>query len=113
MSTRLLRAAARGARIQKVMQDGEWIQSLSVPIYPSSLYRVHPEDSHLMYGKLATFFRECAAEPPISLYSKHNSHAYDAYCHFSNCGDYASLSGENRVTYLLLLAEFVEDEAFE
>lgn len=107
MSNRLLRAAARGARIQ-IREAVEWKPSHCVPTHESPAYRVHPEDAHLMYGSLATTIRKHAENPPVTLYRGYNSYVYDAYCRFSDVGDYGALSKKGRVIYLLLLAEFVE-----
>ena len=60
--SRLLFAAARGARIQATLA-GQWSTS---PLYealrPSynENRRIHPEDEHLQYGPISTALREMA-----------------------------------------------------
>jgi hypothetical protein len=62
--SRLLHAAARGARIEWLRSDGVWCKSAHcVPrIGPNAKYpwRIHPEDVHLQYGPISTALRESA-----------------------------------------------------
>ena len=65
--SRLLFAAARGARIQRLwfkMKDEpyNWEQAHCVTIAPESDYdwRIHPEYGHLQYGGISTALREIA-----------------------------------------------------
>ena len=58
--SRLLFAAARGARIQ-VMYLSKWIPLTHISIVPNKhAYRIHPEDAHLQYGPISTLLREMA-----------------------------------------------------
>ena len=58
--SRLLFAAARGARI-KVLYQRVWIPltHISLTLNPYT-YRIHPEDVHLQYGPISTLLREMA-----------------------------------------------------
>ncbi len=59
--SRLLFAAARGARVQlKVNQNVPWsaVHSGFIPIFESVHYRIHPEDEAYQYGPISTALRE-------------------------------------------------------
>ena len=58
--SRILFAAARGARIQ-VMYLSKWIPltHISLTLNPYT-YRIHPADEHLQYGPISTLLREMA-----------------------------------------------------
>ena len=113
--SRLLHAAARGARIQyKSPIDRNWKAS-AFRLWPSlhdcktadSLYRIHLDDAHLQYGPISTALREMAED-----YSWNPSWEH-----------YAAHAVEDRFTLLdrqhcetdyplfyLFLAEFLADE---
>ena len=59
--SRLLHAAARGARIGWE-HDGEWYSAMSMCIGPSKADNgtIHPDDAHLQYGPISTALREMA-----------------------------------------------------
>lgn len=60
--SRLLHAAARGARIQMMYRRG-WIPALAVRITDDMYkYRIHPADAHLGYGPISTALREMAED---------------------------------------------------
>ena len=105
--SRLLHAAARGARI-KVLYQRVWIPltHISLTLNPYT-YRIHPEDAHLEYGPISTALREMAED-----YSWNPSWEH-----------YAAHAVEDRFTLLdrqhcetdyplfyLFLAEFLADE---
>ena len=58
--SRLLHAAARGARIEADYK-GEWYLATYFHL-PSNIYvyRIHPDDAHLQYGPISTALREMA-----------------------------------------------------
>ena len=61
--SRLLHAAARGARIEALYQRC-WIPLTHISIVPNKhAYRIHPEDAHLQYGPISTALREMAEDP--------------------------------------------------
>jgi hypothetical protein len=59
--SRLLHAAARGARIQyRSPVDHKWKANFFLPNFLNdSLYRIHPDDEHLAYGPISTALRDC------------------------------------------------------
>ena len=61
--SRLLFAAARGARIQSEWQ-GIWSGVAGIHLVPKFNYRIHPDDEHLQYGPISTALRKMAEEPP-------------------------------------------------
>ena len=62
--SRLLFAAARGARIQSRWVDGTQWQTTSQFMFVDGMrhYRIHPDDAHLQYGPISTALREMAAD---------------------------------------------------
>lgn len=68
--SRLLFAAARGARVQYGHDKG-WLRTYYVSLAKTGLpYRIHPKDKHLQYGPISTALRKWAIEdaayaPPI------------------------------------------------
>ncbi len=60
--SRLLHAAARGARIQRLMQHPHrWENYQAVaPLRETDGERIHPDDAHLAYGPISTALREMA-----------------------------------------------------
>jgi hypothetical protein len=58
--SRLLFAAARGARIEALYQRC-WIPLTHISLEPNAhAYRIHPNDEHLQYGPISTLLREMA-----------------------------------------------------
>jgi hypothetical protein len=64
--SRLLFAAARGARIQ-TNDRGGWLDAAYIPTadYKGDDFRVHPDDEHLQYGPVSTALREMAKQPKV------------------------------------------------
>ena len=60
--SRLLHAAARGARIQSRWVDGTQWQTTGQFMFVDGMrrYRIHPDDAHLQYGPISTALREMA-----------------------------------------------------
>jgi len=65
--SRLLHAAARGARIQyRSPIDRNWKASAFLPnCQGDSRYRIHPDDEHLQYGPISTALREMAGDKTL------------------------------------------------
>jgi hypothetical protein len=61
--SRLLHAAARGARIQ-TNDRGGWLDAAYIPTadYKGDDFRIHPDDEHLQYGPISTALRERAGD---------------------------------------------------
>jgi hypothetical protein len=64
MNTRLLHAAARGARIEfRYEPTSKWFKCRYVPTKdanPTHQYRIHTDDANLAYGPISTALREFA-----------------------------------------------------
>ena len=64
--SRLLHAAARGARIGWKTFSGKWHPALSLTCMQSDFgrdaYRIHPADEHLQYGPISTALRMLAED---------------------------------------------------
>ncbi len=60
--SRLLHAAARGARIQSRWVDGTQWQTTCQFMFVDDMrcYRIHPDDQYLQYGPISTALREMA-----------------------------------------------------
>ena len=60
--SRILFAAARGARIEKPYPDPVvWVQTKFV-CTAGDLQRIHPDDAHLQYGPISTALRDMAED---------------------------------------------------
>jgi hypothetical protein len=59
--SRLLHAAARGARIETCYLSKKWQVAWAVRTVDDFYdYRIHPDDTHLQYGPISTALREMA-----------------------------------------------------
>jgi hypothetical protein len=111
--SRLLHAAARGARIQVMIDFNEWYDHNNPTIrgicdYPAS-HRIHPDDEALQYGPISTALREMAILPAPSFDGIELPHGY-----FSCLQNYWYQYGEcteelTRSLFLLILAESLAD----
>ena len=110
--SRLLFAAARGARIQKTNVDGEWRPTLEAPLIDTSecafSWRIHPDDLHLQYGPISTKLREAAADGQAWDLTGSMGRAADAIASYDAVWWYTPL--RERSLYLLILAEALADE---
>ena len=113
--SRLLHAAARGARIQSQWRDAhtptyqEW-QTNNQFVFIDTMrhYRIHPNDEHLQYGPISTALREMAED---------SSYRGDWECFFAHVAanefteyfDFWQGKPDNSLFYLIL-AEFLADE---
>jgi hypothetical protein len=107
--SRLLFAAARGARIQ-TNDRGGWLDAAYIPTadYKGDDFRIHPDDEHLQYGHISTALREMAEDPKYNSSWEHflaNSAANEFTEYFD------SRQGEpDYPLFYLILAEFLADE---
>ena len=63
--SRLLHAAARGARIED-NGEGVWSESRFVHLVGGDWeFRIHPDDQYLQYGPISTALREMAEDPAL------------------------------------------------
>jgi len=110
--SRLIHAAARGARIQ-----GRWIDDTPQWHTVRKMYlvenlpyqRIHPEDKHLQYGPISTALREMTFDVTLCKFSWEWSLASSATCEFAAGIDAATLAKDYDL-YYLFLAEFLADE---
>ena len=59
--SRLLHAAARGARIEAEWK-GIWSGVAGIHLVPKFNYRIHPDDAHLQYGPISTALLKLAED---------------------------------------------------
>ena len=104
--SRLLHAAARGARIED-NGEGVWSESRFVYLVGGDWeFRIHPDDQYLQYGPISTALREMAADDSWNP-SFHRVLAIAAANAFRV---YFGGSRENYPLFYLILAEFLADE---
>ena len=108
--SRLLHAAARGARIED-NGEGVWSESRFVHLVGGDWeFRIHPDDANLQYGPISTALREMAEDPAFWTskcwkWSIANSAANEFTVYFD------SRTGEpDYPLFYLILAEFLADE---
>jgi hypothetical protein len=109
--SRLLHAAARGARIQSQWRDSHEWQTNNQFVFIDSMrhYRIHPADAHLQYGPISTALREMTFDTTLCKYSWEWTLASSATCEFAAGIDAATLATDYDL-YYLFLAEALADE---
>ena len=107
--SRLLHAAARGARIEGLYQRG-WIPVFAVRTDGLTdgqyKYRIHPDDQYLQYGPISTALREMAADDSW----KPGSYRVLAVAAANAFQVYLGGVREDYPLFYLFLAEFLADE---
>ena len=106
--SRLLFAAARGARIEWQTVYGAWKVADDIDVTQSYPQRIHPDDAHLQYGPISTALREMAET------CTHSS-SWAGFLATSAANEYTmyfdSRQGEpDYPLYYLILAEALADE---
>ena len=104
--SRLLHAAARGARVQALYQR-VWIPANTISTQVGRYtYRIHPDDQYLQYGPIGTELRKMAADDSWnpSLYRVLAISAATAF------RVYFGGVREDYPLFYLFLAEFLADE---
>ncbi len=120
--SRLIHAAARGARIQtKWVDSGDSWQATGqlVLVEDMRYYRIHPNDEHLAYGPISTEVRKAAENIAKKAYlhdvlGHYGLAAIDDYLSRSNefgyCWDKAmNATAMQKQLFLLILAEALAD----
>jgi hypothetical protein len=106
--SRLLFAAARGARIQSRWYDSLQWQTSGQFVFIDTMrhYRIHPADEHLQYGPISTELRAMAADAswkpcPYRVLANVAANKFQVY-----------LGGirDDYPLFYLILAEFLADE---
>ena len=108
--SRILFAAARGARIEALYQRC-WIPLTHISLEPNAhAYRIHPDDAHLQYGPISTALREMAEHNRSDIRpSWEQGLSNFAANQFTEYFD--SRQGEpDYPLFYLILAEFLADE---
>lgn len=120
--SRLLHAAARGARIEYQSLDGCWekADSLCNILESTRAYRIPPDDAHLQYGPISTELRKAAENIAEKAYLQdllghYGIAAIDDYLsrsdEFGYCWDKAmNATAMQKQLFLLILAEALADE---
>jgi hypothetical protein len=117
--SRLLHAAARGARID-VWYQCKWVSAIAVRTVDDLYnYRIHPDDEHLAYGPISTEVRKAAETIAKKAYlhdvlGHYGLAAIDDYLSRSNefgyCWDKAmNATANQKQLFLLILAEALAD----
>ena len=110
MNSRLLHAAARGARIQVHIGKNSWLTvTYAVVLEQLAAYRIHPSDEHLAYGPVSTALRDAATYGDALDLSNWYGRMADAAASHSGCMWWHE-SLNTRCLYLLILAEVLADE---
>jgi hypothetical protein len=116
--SRLLHAAARGARIEDNVL-GRWTGSESVYLEKDITYsyRIHPDDEHLQYGPISTALREISQQDihylqdATGVYEQAAIEDYATHGELGYCWDNAAnATAMHKSLFLLILAEFLADE---
>jgi len=105
--SRLLHAAARGARIEYKRLDGYWEEadSLCSILKGTNDYRIHPDDTHLQYGPISTALREIALTG-----DREDSTIPYLTIGVTKEASYWGSSKNDRRVFLLILAEALAEE---
>ena len=104
--SRVLFAAARGARIEWQTVYGAWKVADDIDVTQSYPQRIHPADEHLQYGPISTALREMAADNSWNP----NSYRVLAVAAANEFQVYLSGVRDDYPLYYLILAEFLADE---
>ena len=108
--SRLLFAAARGARVQYQNWNDAWVNYNVIPLYETGVeFRIHPEDVYLQYGPISSALRKSAIEGTLYAHAgiPYIMGEYD----FGNENVMAMMvSQTHRGVFKLILAEALADE---
>jgi hypothetical protein len=114
--SRLLFAAARGARIEAGYKD-TWVPAIAVYLADVFAdYRIHPDDEHLQYGPISTALREISQQDihylqdATGVYEQAAIEDYATYGELGYCWDNAAnATAMHKSLFLLILAEALAD----
>ena len=110
--SRLLHAAARGAKMQtKWVDSGAQWQTTGQIVLVDDMryYRIHPADEHLQYGPISTALREMAEDYSWNPSWEHYA-AHAVEDRFSLFDRHDGLNEPDYPLFYLILAEFLADE---
>ena len=105
--SRLLHAAARGARIEGSYKEFDIWNSVSAVRFDNFYdYRIHPDDEHLAYGPISTALREMAIDDSWNP----STYRVLAVATANEFQSYFNGARENYPLFYLFLAEFLADD---
>lgn len=113
--SRLLHAAARGARIQRrEFNEREWWTAYDLDVNkgsaaPDCVYRIHPDDAALAYGPISTVLREEALDSTV-VASVYGIEFGTFWLRQTDHAVFQNMSQLERSLFLLILAEALADE---
>ena len=110
--SRLLFAAARGARIQRKQEatNRTWWEDVPIQWGLDDELRIHPDDAHRQHGPISSEFRTLAKAPPTMVEGCGAvAHAYINKYKFSD-EVYMSMPDLDQSLFLLLISEVLADE---
>ena len=109
--SRLLFAAARGARLQYQSRNSYcWMPCDHIPT-AHFFYRIHPEDEHLQYGPISTALHEEARVGGSYKSLSIETSVAHAYADYASAWPWWRQSvGLHRSLFLLILSEALADE---
>jgi hypothetical protein len=114
--SRLLFAAARGARIEWQTLSGKWHPAVSLTDVRSEggqdAYRIHPDYAHLAYGPISTDIHDMDSDDLHNDDMPHLALASACVCGIDGTWsrDWRKQSVGDRATAMLILAEALADE---
>ena len=106
--SRLLFAAARGARTEQKLHHNKWTPGIDLGLqrWHPALCRVHPKDAHLQYGPISTALRDALEDPDCVIDPLIEVLANATYEHFHGwdpLGEHCDVE-LHRSLFLLILA---------
>jgi hypothetical protein len=105
--SRLLHAAARGARIE-VLHNECWYQACAIEVHDiHGTQRIHPDDAHLQYGPISTALRQGAADDAEAAAEIPYIQGFWAFTRSET--DTFDQDEKHRSLFLLILAEALAD----
>ena len=112
--SRLLFAAARGARIQFLNKQLN-IWCAAPGFINANIDRIHPEDTHLQYGPISTELRVIAADPNSITTDALSAELAEECVSFLNATGrafmgYRDFTPEHRAMFCLIVAEYLADQ---
>jgi hypothetical protein len=111
--SRLLFAAARGARIEQYRNSfGAWIPAEVLPASEgdSKSFRIHPDDEHLQYGPITSAWRKSAIEGEHDVPEADLPYLEGAWGWGEEWEAVMKSSAVDFDTFLLILSEALADE---
>ncbi len=115
MNSRLLFAAARGAKVEEHIGGNRWVEVSLIRLVNADQceYRICPRHKHLEYGPISTALRDVAfkmEDDDDILGCVAHGGLFKMEWNYYDVHSFALADLETRVTFLLILAEALADE---